>query len=77
LVARAYNCLAVRACPFFSSSSACPVSWSVSAVQAARKSVVPASSPRVAASRIGRHARSTSSISPPLLRVATTPRFQT
>ena len=46
-------------------------------VQARRKSGVPASSPWAAASLIGRQARSTSSIRPPLLSVATTPRFQT
>ena len=39
-------------------------------------SLVPTSDPCAASSRIGRHARSTSSIIPPLFRVAATPRFQ-
>ena len=44
-MARKYSCPAVRVCPAFSASSAWPTSWSVSAVQARRKSAVPASSP--------------------------------
>ena len=39
-------------------------------------SAVPTSEPCAASSRIGRQARSTSSMVPPLFSVATTPRFQ-
>jgi hypothetical protein len=47
------------------------------AAQARSRSAVPASAPRAAASRSGRQARSTSSISPPLFSVAATARFHT
>ncbi|GFJ86412.1 hypothetical protein [Phytohabitans rumicis] len=73
--ARRYFCPAVRRWPAASSARACASSWSAMRCHARMKSAVPAS-PRAAASRIGRQARSTSSMVPPLFSVATTPRFQ-
>jgi hypothetical protein len=74
--ARRYFWPAVRTCPAFSASRACSSTWSATRRQDAMNSSVPTSAPRIASSRIGRHARSTSSIVPPEFRVATTPRFQ-
>jgi hypothetical protein len=47
-----------------------PSIWSATAFQDAMNSRVPTSGPCEASSRIGRHARSTSSIISPLFRVA-------
>jgi hypothetical protein len=63
--------------PDASSSSASPISRSATLDQAAKNCSVPASPPAAAASRIGRHASSTSPIVPPLYSVISTDRFQT
>ena len=73
--ARKYFWPAVRRCPAFSASAACSATWSATRFHASIRSRVPAS-PLSAASRMGRQARSTSSIAPPLFSVAATPRVQ-
>ena len=74
--ARKYFCPAVRRWPDFSASAACASTWSATRRHEARNSWVPTSDPWAASSRIGRQARSTSSMAPPEFKVAATLKLQ-